>query len=66
MQRDYVFSWILSGIYAIGSLRDLFVLKGGNCLRKAYFEHSPFSGDLDLSTTTTFADDFIGGGLDHV
>lgn len=66
VQRDYVFGWVLSGIYAADSLRDLFILKGGNCLRKAYFEHSRFSRDLDLSTTTPLAADFIGSGLNHI
>jgi predicted nucleotidyltransferase component of viral defense system len=38
VQRDYVFGWLLSGIYhPENSLRPLLVLKGGNCFRKAIF-----------------------------
>jgi predicted nucleotidyltransferase component of viral defense system len=53
VQRDYVFGWILSSLYrADNPLRTLLVLKGGNCFRKVYFEHSRFSNDLDFSTQT--------------
>lgn len=66
VQRDYVFGWVLAGINTLGSLHDFLVLKGGNCLRKAYFEHSRFSRDLDFSTRTRLAEDFIGTELNQV
>ncbi|MGN7308816.1 nucleotidyl transferase AbiEii/AbiGii toxin family protein, partial [Bacillus subtilis] len=44
VQRDYVFGWFLAGIYHISELKDHLVLKGGNALRKAYFENTRFSG----------------------
>lgn len=66
VQRDYVFGWVLAGMNTSGSLRDLLVLKGGNCLRKGYFEHSRFSRDLDFSTTTRPAEDFIGTELNRI
>ena len=50
VQRDYVFGWLLAGLYTISSLRDVLVLKGGNCFRKAYFATTRFSHDLDFST----------------
>ncbi len=49
VQRDYVFSWILFGIYNLSDLKDELVLKGGNCLRKAYLQDTRFSSDLDFS-----------------
>jgi predicted nucleotidyltransferase component of viral defense system len=53
VQRDYVFGWLLSGLCRAGNpLLPLLVLKGGNCFRKAYFEHARFSNDLDFSTQT--------------
>ena len=53
VQRDYVFGWLLSSLYrGDNALRPLLVLKGGNCFRKAYFEHARFSNDLDFSTQT--------------
>jgi hypothetical protein len=39
VQRDYVLGWLLAGIYTVSELRHVLILKGGNCLRKAYFEH---------------------------
>src|SRR5712664_2950860 len=50
VERDYVFGWLLAGIYGDSALRDTLVLKGGNCFRKAYFPTTRFSNDLDFST----------------
>ena len=50
VERDYVFGWLLNGIYTRSNLKDLLVLKGGNCFRKAYFANTRFSSDLDFST----------------
>ncbi len=51
VQRDYVFGWLLSGIYHNdNAMKDLLILKGGNGFRKAYFEHARYSNDLDFST----------------
>lgn len=49
VQRDYVFGWLLSGIYTQSPLRDQIILKGGNSLRKAYLKNTRFSKDLDFS-----------------
>src|SRR5713101_3350321 len=37
VERDYVFGWILTGIYTASPLKEILILKGGNGLRKAYF-----------------------------
>lgn len=50
IQRDYVFGWLIAGIYKASNLSDIAVLKGGNALRKAYFPGTRFSDDLDFST----------------
>jgi predicted nucleotidyltransferase component of viral defense system len=52
VERDYVFGWLLAGIYGESSLQNQLILKGGNCFRKAYFPHTRFSNDLDFSTQT--------------
>lgn len=49
-QRDYVFGWLLVALYNATKLRDVLILKGGNCFRKAYFPNTRFSNDLDFST----------------
>jgi nucleotidyltransferase AbiEii toxin of type IV toxin-antitoxin system len=51
VQRDYVFGWLIGGVYQASTLRDVLVLKGGNGLRKAYFPMTRFSDDLDFSTS---------------
>lgn len=53
VQRDYVYGWLLAGIYSATELRDILIFKGGNCFRKAYFPNTRFSEDLDFSTETS-------------
>lgn len=48
VERDYVFGWILFGIFTMSNLKDEIFLKGGNALRKGYFENTRFSFDLDF------------------
>jgi predicted nucleotidyltransferase component of viral defense system len=51
VQRDYVFGWLLYGIYDnLNPLSNMLALKGGNAFRKAYFPNARFSNDLDFST----------------
>lgn len=37
LEKDYALSYLLAGIASVPDLRELLVLKGGTCLRKAYF-----------------------------
>lgn len=48
IQRDYVFGWFLFGMFSASPLGERLFLKGGNALRKCYFENTRYSGDLDL------------------
>jgi predicted nucleotidyltransferase component of viral defense system len=59
VQRDYVFGWLLAGIYSDSPLREILVLKGGNCFRKAYFPNTRFSRDLDFATQATVSENFL-------
>ena len=43
VQRDYVHGWFLSRLYSGSTLATQLVLKGGNCLRKGYFEAARYS-----------------------
>jgi predicted nucleotidyltransferase component of viral defense system len=53
VQRDYLYGWLLAGLYGEGSVsRDRLVLKGGNAFRKGYFASTRFSGDLDFTAPT--------------
>jgi len=65
VQRDYVFGWLLSGIYHNdNALKDQLILKGGNGFRKAYFEHARYSNDLDFSTQREVNPDQLGIEID--
>lgn len=65
VQRDYVFGWLLFGIYQ-SPLKERLVLKGGNCLRKAYFAAARFSSDLDFATEGALDSDYLRAQLDAV
>jgi len=64
VQRDYAFGWLLSSFYqADNPLQRLLILKGGNCFRKAYFEHARYSNDLDFSTQSEADPDLLLEGI---
>lgn len=48
VERDYIFGWILFGLFTVSKLKDVIFLKGGNALRKGYFPNTRFSSDLDF------------------
>lgn len=52
VQRDYIFSWILAGLYRQSNLANQLILKGGNLYRKVYYPSTRFSNDLDFTTET--------------
>lgn len=49
VEKDYVYGWLLKGIYSRPFLAQQLVLKGGNALRKGYLPDTRFSKDLDFS-----------------
>jgi len=59
VQRDYIFSWILVGIYSISQFKDHLILKGGNAFRKCYFEQTRFSPDLDFGVESDIDDKLL-------
>jgi predicted nucleotidyltransferase component of viral defense system len=66
VQRDYVFGWLIAGIYKASALGEIAVLKGGNALRKAYFPGTRFSDDLDFSTEQGLDSQVLLGELNTV
>lgn len=44
-------------------LQRILILKGGNCFRKAYFEHARYSNDLDFSTQSEVDPDLLLEGI---
>jgi predicted nucleotidyltransferase component of viral defense system len=51
VQRDYVFGWLLSGLFREDSASGPIALKGGNGLRKGYLPSTRFSDDLDFTSS---------------
>ncbi len=66
VQRDYVHGWLLSLLYQSSNLANRVVLKGCNALRKAYFENSRYSRDLDFSTSQGISHEELGRELNTV
>ena len=53
VQRDYLYGWLLAGLYGDNLLmQDRVALKGGNAFRKGYFVNTRFSGELDFAAPT--------------
>jgi predicted nucleotidyltransferase component of viral defense system len=66
VQRDYVFGWIISGIFRESALAGRVTLKGGNALRKGYLPGTRFSDDLDFSTAGKLDGDAVLAQLNRV
>ena len=66
IERDYVFGWLLAGIYETSPLKNILVLKGGNCFRKAYFPHTRFSNDLDFSCISAIVESDLASELNRI
>ena len=49
VERDYVLSWVLAGLYRRAALAERLIFKGGTALRKCYFPDYRFSADLDFT-----------------
>ncbi len=49
VERDYVFGWLLKAFFENEYLASRLIFKGGNCMRKAFYPETRFSGDLDFS-----------------
>jgi predicted nucleotidyltransferase component of viral defense system len=49
VQKDYVYGWLLKGLFQRPTLAAQLILKGGNALRKGYLPETRFSKDLDFS-----------------
>ncbi len=55
VERDYVLSWVLAGLYRQPALAQRLVFKGGTALRKCYFPDYRFSADLDFTILTSIS-----------
>ncbi len=49
VEKDYVLGWLLAAIAQHEETSQTWVLKGGTCVKKCFFETYRFSEDLDFS-----------------
>jgi predicted nucleotidyltransferase component of viral defense system len=66
VQRDYVHGWLLSYLYSSSAFSNVLTLKGGNALRKGYFENSRYSRDIDFTTSNRIDEEEIGRELNEI
>lgn len=59
VQRDYVFGWLIAGVFGEAPLGRSLVLKGGNAFRKGYFPATRYSDDLDFSAPGEISPDSL-------
>lgn len=49
IEKDYINSWILWGIYNHELLRNALIFKGGTCIKKIHIDDYRYSEDLDFT-----------------
>jgi len=49
IEKDYIISWILWGIYNHGILKGALIFKGGTCIKKVFIEDYRYSEDIDFT-----------------
>lgn len=59
VEKDYVFGWLIFGIFTVSELKDQIFLKGGNALRKGYLNNTRYSGDLDFGIPRDIRDESL-------
>lgn len=53
VEKDYVLAWLLAATSQHAVIREHWILKGGTCVKKCFFETYRFSEDLDYSLLPT-------------
>jgi predicted nucleotidyltransferase component of viral defense system len=66
VEKDYVHGRVLHTLYTASPLGSQLVLKGGNCLRKAYLPDTRFSKDLDFSSLQSVDEAFLKEELNRM
>ena len=49
IEKDYIISWILWGIYNHDFLNEALIFKGGTCIKKIHIEDYRYSEDMDFT-----------------
>lgn len=57
IEKDYIISWILWGIFNNTLLKHGLILKGGTCIKKIYIENYRYSEDMDFTINPNMESD---------
>ena len=63
VEKDYVLSWLLWGLFHQPDLTESLAFKGGTALRKVYFPAYRFSEDLDFTIRTPISQSRLEASL---
>jgi predicted nucleotidyltransferase component of viral defense system len=70
IEKDYIISWVLWGIYNHGILKDALIFKGGTCIKKIFIEDYRYSEDIDFtldpSLEKTLSDEDIYNAFNEI
>jgi len=66
IEKDYILSWIITGIAHNELLSKILVFKGGTVLKKFYFENYRFSEDLDFTLISYIANHEIKAAFEKL
>jgi len=56
VEKDYIISWIIWGIYNNDLLKETLIFKGGTCIKKIHIEDYRYSEDLDFTLNPEMED----------
>ncbi len=56
VEKDYIISWIIWGIYKNDLLKEALIFKGGTCIKKIHIEDYRYSEDLDFTLNPEMED----------
>lgn len=70
VEKDYIISWILWGIYKNDLLKEALIFKGGTCIKKIHIEEYRYSEDMDFTLhpdmEEDISDDEIFSAFDEI
>jgi uncharacterized protein len=49
IEKDYIISWLLWGVYNHGFLKNALIFKGGTCIKKIFIKDYRYSEDIDFT-----------------
>ena len=63
IEKDYIISWILWGIYNHNFLKDALIFKGGTCLKKIHIKDYRYSEDMDFTLNPEMEKDITNNAV---